>query len=165
MGRSTRLLKVLALAPAVVVSTVLTCLVGALLPPLAGLVLFAGGLTLTALLAAGALEKQAVRVLYGARELSPAEACALAPALTQLCQRGLGPPVVRLYVRPATRGVCSTPAGKKSVLVSGGLITRVQHGQLPHDQVAALMAGAVGHLMHRAFADHGLAGAPIARRP
>ncbi len=75
------MLKVLALTPAVVVSTVLTCLVGALLPPLAGLVLLVGGLTLTALLAAGVLEKQAVRVLYGARDLSPAEACALAPGL------------------------------------------------------------------------------------
>ena len=57
--------------------------------------------------------------------------------------------MVRLYVRPAARGMCSTPAGKKSVLLSGGLVTRVQHGQLPHDQVAALMGGAVGHLMHR----------------
>src|SRR5450756_2252454 len=53
MARSPGLSQALARSPGLVVSTVLTCMVGALLPPLPGLTLFAGGLGLAAVLCAG----------------------------------------------------------------------------------------------------------------
>ena len=54
MARSPGMSQALARSPGLVVSTVLTCMVGALLPPLPGLTLFAGGLGLLAVLCAGA---------------------------------------------------------------------------------------------------------------
>ena len=46
MARSPGMSQALARSPGLVVSTVLTCMFGALLPPLPGLTLFAGGLGL-----------------------------------------------------------------------------------------------------------------------
>jgi len=51
MACSPGMSQALARSPGLVVSTVLTCMVGALLPPLPGLMLFASGLALTAVLA------------------------------------------------------------------------------------------------------------------
>src|ERR1035437_4983595 len=97
MTRSPGIWQALARSPGLFVSTVLTCMVGALLPPLPGLALFVGGLALTLALCAGGLERPAVRLLGRARVLSEAEAAALAPAIALLCQKGLGPPTVELY--------------------------------------------------------------------
>src|ERR1035437_793250 len=98
----------LARSPGMIVSTVLTCAVGGLLPSLPGLTLFVGGLALTVVLCAGGLERSAVRLLGRARVLSEAEAAALAPAIALLCQKGLGPPTVELYARNGEVG--SAPA-------------------------------------------------------
>src|SRR5664279_5192973 len=114
MARSTGMTRALARSPCLVVSTVLTCMVGALLPPLAGLTLFFGGLTLMGVLCAGALERPAVRLLGCARVLSPAEAAALAPTIALLCQRGLGPPAVKLYARDGEEGIAAGPVGRRS---------------------------------------------------
>src|SRR5674476_1423427 len=95
----------LARSPGLVVSTVLTCMVGALLPPLPGLMLFVGGLALTIVLCAGGLERPAVRLLGRARVLSEVQAAALAPAIALLCQKGLGPPTVDLYARDGEVGI------------------------------------------------------------
>src|SRR5665647_3049856 len=92
MARSPGISHALARSPGLVVSTVLTCMVGALLSPLPGLTLFVGGLALVVVLCAGGLERPAVRLLGRARDLSDVEAAALAPAIALLCQRGLGPP-------------------------------------------------------------------------
>ena len=108
MARSPGMSQALARSPGLVVSTMLTCMVGALLPPLPGLTLFAGGLALAAVLCAGGLEQPAVRLLGRARVLSEAEAAALAPAIALLCQKGLGPPTVELYARNGEVG--SAPA-------------------------------------------------------
>src|SRR5450631_1301740 len=94
MARSPGMSHALARSPGLVVSTVLTCMIGALLPPLPGLTLFVGGLALTVVLCAGCLERPAVLLLGHARGLSEAEAAALAPAIALLCQKGLGPPSV-----------------------------------------------------------------------
>ena len=80
MARSPGMSQALARSPGLFVSTVLTCMVGALLAPLPGLTLFVGGLTLMVVLCAGGLERPAVRLLGRARVLSEAEAVALAPA-------------------------------------------------------------------------------------
>jgi len=146
MARSPGMSQALARSPGLVVSTVLTCMVGALLPPLPGLTLFAGGLGLAAALCAGGLERPAVRLLGRARVLSEAEAAALAPAIALLCQRSLGPPAVELYARDGEVGISAGAAGRRSVVVSAGLLRSAQLGQLPADQTAGVIAAAVGRI-------------------
>jgi Zn-dependent protease with chaperone function len=136
----------LARSPGLFVSTVLTCLAGALLPPLPGLMLFVGGLGLTAVLCAGGLERPAVRLLGRARVLSEVEAAALAPAIALLCQKGLGPPAIQLYARDGDVGISAGAAGRRSVVVSSGLLRGCQTGQLPADQAAGVIATAVGRI-------------------
>src|ERR1035437_3584846 len=131
MARSPGMSHALARSPGLVVSTLLTCMVGALLPSLPGLALFVGGLTLTVVLCAGGLERPAVRLLGRARVLSEAEAAAMAPAIALLCQRGLGPPAVELYARDGEVGISAGAAGRRSVVVSAGLLQAVQLGHLP----------------------------------
>src|SRR5665647_3137170 len=126
MARSPGMSQALSRSPGLVVSTVLTCMVGALLPPLPGLTLFVGGLALTAALCAGGLERPAVRLLGRARVLSEAEAAALAPAIALLRQKGLGPPAVELYARDGEAGIGAGAAGRRSVVVSAGLLQAAQ---------------------------------------
>jgi hypothetical protein len=146
MARSPGMSQALARSPGLVVSTVLTCLVGALLPPLPGLTLFVGGLALMVVLCAGGLEQPAVRVLGHARVFSEEEAVALAPAIALLCQKGIGPPVVELYARDGEVEISAGAAGRHSVVVSSGLLQAVQLGQLLADQAAGVIAAAVGRI-------------------
>jgi hypothetical protein len=146
MARSPGMSQALARSPALFVSTVLTCMVGALLPPLPGLTLFVGGLALTVVLCAGGLERPAVRLMGHARDFSEAEAAALAPAMALLCQKGLGPPVVDLYARDGELGISAGAAGRHSVVVSAGLLRACQMGQLPADQAAGVIAAEVGRI-------------------
>ena len=146
MARSPGMSQALARPPGLLVSTVLTCLVGALLPPLPALTLFVGGLALTVVLCAGGLERPAVRLLGGARVLSEVEAVALAPAIALLCQKGLGAPAVDLYARDGEVGISAGVAGRHSVVVSSGLLQAAQLGQLPADQAAGVIAAAVGRI-------------------
>src|SRR5450631_3899503 len=146
MARSPGISHALARSPGLFVSTVLTCMVGALLPPLPGLTLFVGGLALTVLLCAGCLERPAVRLLGHARGLSEAENAALAPAIALLCQKGIGPPTVDLYARDGAVGISAGAAGRRSVVISTGLLQSAQLGQLPADQAAGVIAAAVGRI-------------------
>jgi len=146
MARSPGMSQALARAPGLFVSTVLTCMVGALLPPLPALTLFVGGLALTVVLYAGGLERPAVRLLGRARVLSEAEAAALAPPIALLCQKGLGPPAIELYARDGELGISAGAAGRRSVVVSAGLLQAAQLGQLPADQAAGVIAAAVGRI-------------------
>jgi Zn-dependent protease with chaperone function len=144
--RSPGMSQALARSPGLAVSTVLTCMVGALLAPLAGLTLFVGGLALTVVLCAGGLERPAVRLMGHARDFSEAEAAALAPAMALLCQKGLGPPVVDLYARDGELGIGAGAVGRHSVVVSAGLLWACQLGQLPADQAAGVIAAEVGRI-------------------
>src|SRR5450631_1365822 len=146
MARSPGISQALARSPGLFVSTVLTCMVGALLPPLPGLMLFVGGLALMIVLCKGGLERRAVRLLGRARVLREAEAVALAPAIALLCQKGLGPPTVELYARDGDMGIGAGAAGRRSVVVSAGLLQAAQLDQLPADQAAGVIAAAVGRL-------------------
>ena len=146
MARSAGMSQALARSPGLLVSTVLTCLVGALLPPLPSLMFFFGVLTMTLVLCAGGLERPAVRLLSRARVLSEVEAVALAPAIALLCQKGLGPPAVEFYARDGVVGISAGAAGRHGVVVSAGLIQAAQLGQLPADQAAGVIAAAVGRI-------------------
>lgn len=136
--------RALAHAPGVAVSTVVTAALVSVLPGPLPWVIWIGVVAATVGLLAGAGEPTAVRALFGARKLTPAEAAALAPAVVLLCQRGLGPPLVRLYLRPGVRSVSARGAGRRSVLVSAGLVSQVRKGRLPPDQAAAVIAHAAG---------------------
>jgi hypothetical protein len=146
MARSPGMSHALARFPGLFVSTVLTCMVGALLPPLPGVTIFVGGLALIVVLCAGGLERPAVRLLGGARVLSEAESVALAPAIALLSQKRLGPPTVKLYARDGEVGICADATGRHSVVVSSGLVQAAQLGQLPADQAAGVIATAVGRI-------------------
>ena len=61
------MVKASAVIPALAVSTVVTSMVGATLPPVAGLALFVGGLVTGVLLLAGVGEPAAARVLLASR--------------------------------------------------------------------------------------------------
>jgi hypothetical protein len=146
-----RVSRSLAHAPGVVVSTVVMATLSSFLPgPLPWFAL-SGALLLAAALAASAGEPAAVRALFGGRALTPAEAEALAPAIVLLCQRGLGPPLVRLYLWPGERAVSAKGAGRRSVLVSAVLVSQVRLGRLPTDQAAAVIAHAAGLVRTGAF--------------
>lgn len=133
--------KALAVAPALVVSTVMTATVGSVLPPPAGLALFVGGLLVAALLLFGRLESVAARLLLVSRPARPQELDDLAPALTLLCRAGLGPPVIDLRVRVGEAAVAAGGMGRRTVVVSRGLLEAVVDGALPQEQAAAV----IGH--------------------
>lgn len=136
--------KALAVTPGLLVSTVLTTMIGAVLPALAGLVVFWVGLAVAALLGVGLGERFAARVLFRARRPSPGQLEVLAPAITLLCRQGLGPPVVTALVQPGVRAVAAGGVGRRSLVVSSGLLEALAQRQLPADQAAAVMAHAVG---------------------
>ena len=97
------MVKSCAVGPGLAISTVITFMVGAALSPLAGLGLFAAGAAIATTLAFGGAEASAARVLLASRRLRAHELEDLAPALTQLCQVHLGPPLIELRVRPWPR--------------------------------------------------------------
>lgn len=133
--------KALAVGPGLVVSTGVTSMVGAVLPPAAGFVLFVGGLLVAGVLLAGWGEAWAARLLTRSRPARPGELSVLAPAVTMLCWAGLGPPLVGLRVRDGERAVAAAGLGRRTVIVSSGLLAAVGDGTLPQDQGAAV----IGH--------------------
>ncbi len=134
--------KAAAVAVPVAVSTIVTCLVGAVLPLPAGAAVFWAGLGCAILLATGRAEGPAVRALLGARAPTPVELATLARALTLLCQHAMGPPLTQVWVAPGTRQVGAKGAGRRTVIVSAGLVRAIQDGHLPARQAAAVIAQA-----------------------
>ena len=132
-----------ALGPSVVGSTLLVSLVVApALPTLAQVGLFYGGLLVMVLLVCGVGEGRAVRVLFHSRRLTASEQSALAPITVELCRRGLGPPVIEIFVakRPAAAPACVQ--GRRHVVLAPWFVYAVRSGQLPHDETVAVIAHA-----------------------
>ena len=131
------------LGPSVVASTLLVSLVVApALPPLAQVGLFYGGLLVLVLLVYGVGEGPAVGVLFHARRLTAGEKSVLAPITVELCRRGLGPPVIEIFVarRPAAAAACAH--GRHHVVLAPWFVPAVRSGQLPHDEAVAVIAHA-----------------------
>ncbi|WP_300641006.1 hypothetical protein [Nocardioides sp.] len=141
-------LRVVTLAPALLVSFVLTVVVCALLPPALGLVAFmaAGGVLVA--LAMGRLQQPAMAVLTSSRPATEAEFGVMAPVLAELGGRGVD--IATLFVRRAQRP--STPVavaiGRRTVVVSPGLVDATYRGGVTGAEAAAALAHAVGR--HRA---------------
>lgn len=139
-------------APAIVASTLLWIIVLALAPPLVGLLGFLTGVVALVLLATGAGETDAVRLLAGARTATGAEQAVLAPVLAQaaspegsMVQRRL---LVRRTVGPRTPAV--QLLGRETLAVTRWLIEATHRGWLGLDETVALVVHAEGR--HRAEA-------------
>lgn len=135
------LTKSLAVGPDLVVSTTLAWLLTCLAPvPVGGAATITAAL-MTVAIVSGRGEPLAAAALLASRRTRPDERNDLAPALTQLCRAGLGPPVIDLRVRRAD-AITATGAGRRTVVISTGLIAAVADGRLPAGQAAAVMAHA-----------------------
>lgn len=137
------LLKVGAVAPAVVASTALTtALVRAFLPEPAQTVLGCAGLVVAGLLICGVGEGPAVRVIAGGRRLTKTELSLLAGVLETLESAGLGRTRVTYYVQTRAAGVDARPWGRRSVLVSPNLLLQVGAGRVEERVAVAVLAAA-----------------------
>ena len=136
--------KARAVSVPVLVSTGVTCAVGALLPPVPGLALFVLGLVIAGALLIGRMEPLAVRLLYGAWPLTGADQRVLAPALTALCPHGLGPPLVDIWVRPRGPATAVTATGRRSVLVNRALLEAMTSEAISVERATALLAREAG---------------------
>ncbi len=133
-------IKAWTIGPGLVVSAVVVGLVVALLPPVVGLAAI-GALGLTAIpVAVGRAEAAAAALLLGARRARGAELDVLAPAVTALCRARLGPPLIEVRVRQASPAAAAG-IGRRTVVVTSGLIGALADGALPPGQAAAV----IGH--------------------
>src|SRR5680860_1754468 len=92
-----RVLKLVVMVPALLVSGALGLMVLVVLPPGLGLLGFLAGGAALCVLAAGGLEGPAVQLLTRARRATEGERAVLAPVLA--AEGGMGMPAVALYVR------------------------------------------------------------------
>lgn len=137
-------LRVVTLAPALLVSFVLTVAVCALLPPALGLVAFLVATGLLVALALGQFEVPAIATLTRSRPATAAELRVMAPVLAEL--RGRGVDVDALFVR--RRQGPSTPVAvaiaDRAVVVTPGLVDATYRGGVTTAEAVAAMAHAVG---------------------
>lgn len=87
-------------------------------------------------------EPAVVRLLYRARSVTGADRQALAPTMSLLCGQGLGPPLLRFYVRQGGLEVPVVGVGGNSVVVTRGLIDALQRAQVTAEQAAVSAAPA-----------------------
>ena len=131
--------KALAVGPGVVVSAVVVALTLAAAP---GPIAAGAALVLAGVVAAAghpSWEGQVAAILLGARRLRPSERDDLAAVLTQLCRAGLGPPLIDVRVK-RSRAIGAMGSGRRTVIVSTGLIEAVALGDLSSHQAAAVVA-------------------------
>lgn len=139
MKVSSKWVKVLAVAPALFISSCVAVLFMPLVPPPWPLAVIATWLLALVVLTGGVGEGLAIRVMFRARRPTEFEAGRLAPVLTVLSSRGLGPPVMQVWVQPTTPWVTTRGVGRRSVVVSHGLVQGVIDGRIPTNQAAALL--------------------------
>ncbi|GAB3996462.1 hypothetical protein GCM10028771_26700 [Nocardioides marmoraquaticus] len=151
MDAWTRTLRAVAIAPAVVVSTVLWLVVAALLPSgVAGLLLLLAPAALALLWLprsgrAGRLVDRAGTVLAGAREPTAAELTALQPVLARMLELDVEP--MRLLVSRSARPYPPVrPFGRDQVVVSPVLAEAVFRRQLGVEDAVALIVHNIGWL-------------------
>jgi STE24 endopeptidase len=136
---------------------------------LAVVVLLAGGLgrwapaaSLGWLLLAGlwltpAGERVAVRVVYRYRRPTAAQLATLrAPVALAQTRTGVSDRALDVHVRGGSDRLNAYAAGRRSIAVSGRVVTALDRGQLTVPQVAALLTHEIGHL-HTRSTRYGLA--------
>jgi len=128
----------------ILASTVMTCSIGALLPPVPGLVVFTLGLVIAFALRVDRVELLVVRLVYGGTPLTAADQHVLGPVLAELGSHGLGSPVIQVRVRPGRPSDGVITVGRRSVLVSSGLIGAISSGEVGVERAVVLLAQAGG---------------------
>jgi Zn-dependent protease with chaperone function len=138
--REAHLRHVAAVGPAMAMSAMITLTVATgLLPRQISSVVLGGWAMVAWMSVTRAGERAALRVLRGARRLADPELTGLAPVIADLCGRGLGPPVVELCVGN-DRGPLAKAYGRQSVVMTPTLLQAALTGQLPRDEVVAVLA-------------------------
>lgn len=131
--------KVLAEGPGVLASGLLWLIMAALLPaPISGaavLALMVGA----GVLAAGWGEAWLIRRLWRGRPISRIQWRILVGSVEHIDPR------TQVWVVPGS-GVCAYPVGRRSVMVSSGLLDELVAGILPHQVATALIVGAQAQL-------------------
>jgi hypothetical protein len=137
-------LRVVTLAPALLVSLVLTVVVCALLPPAVGLMAFLAAAGVLVALALGQFEVPATAALTRSRPATKAELQVLGPVLAELggCGVDVGPLFVRRRQGPSTP--VAVAIADRAVVVSPGLVDAAYQGGVTAAEAAAAMAHAVG---------------------
>lgn len=139
--------KFLAHVVPVAVSTTLVVITGSLMPPLAAWALLLIGPAIALGLGLGFWEDVACRFLRGARPLTPTEVQILAPTLEILQQQGLLNPPVEIVGHSGTSpGVHAMGEGRRTVIVSAGLLKAARDRRLPVSELAAVVAHAIGQV-------------------
>lgn len=134
--------KMASVAPGVGTSFVAVLLVGQMLPDWAGLFVSLMGAVPMAALALGSGEPVAIRMLFGARRLTPSQTGDLREVIAVLCRMGLGPPVVELFVCHRDGSPAAMACGRRSVIVAKGFVEAVASGQVATGEASAVVAHA-----------------------
>jgi hypothetical protein len=145
MGIGTRMFRLAAVLPGVVLSAALTLVVSATLPPTLGGLLLVAYVVAAVVLAFGPLEPQAVLVLARARRATEGEEQLLHALDAQLRRLGRGVP--DLYVARGDLGrAAAEPCGRRSVVVAPRMLRWLHREQVSRDVAAAIVAQAAAGL-------------------
>lgn len=145
MGIGTRMYRLGAVLPGIVLSTALLLVVSAMLPATVGGLLLVGFIAAAVLLALGSFEVAAVEVLGRARRATPGEEQLLQGLAGWLAGRGLEVPT--LYVARADRGrAAAEPCGRHSVVVAPRMLGWLHRQQVSQAVVATVVAQAAAGL-------------------
>ena len=91
----------------------------------------------------GSWERPACQIMRGARPLTPTERQLLAPAHEILQRQGMLTAPVEIVARGGP-GVQAMGVGRRTVIVSSGLLDAARGQLLPADEIAAVLAHATG---------------------
>jgi len=131
--------------PAVVAGIALMTVATALLPlPWAGTAALLGWFVAAGLALTRPGERLLARAVLAGRRPTTAERAVLAGPIAALTAEGMWPATVGILV--TTRPGWADGFGRRTVLVSRELITRMRPQQLTEDEVTALLVSAVGYL-------------------
>jgi hypothetical protein len=137
-------LRAVTLAPALLVSLVLTVVGCALLPPALGLVAFLAAAGLLVALAIGRLEVPAIATLTRSRSATAAELQVMAPVLAELGGRCVDVDALFVRWRQTPTTSVATAIADRAVVVTPGLVDATHRGALTTEESVAAMAHAVG---------------------
>lgn len=145
MGFGTRMYRLGAVLPGIVLSAALLLVVSAMLPATLGGLLLVAYLAAAVVLATGALEESAVQVLGRARRATAGEEQLLQGLVAWLSARGQAVP--ELYVGRGDRGrAAAEPVGRRSVVVAPRMLGWLHREQVSQAVVATVVAQAAAGL-------------------
>lgn len=145
MGIGTRMFRLGAVLPGIVLSAALTLVVSAALAPTLGGMLLVAYLVAALVLAFGQVEAPAVQVLGRARRATAGQEQLLKSLVAQLRTHRV--PVPDLYVARRDLGrAAAEPCGRRSVVVAPRMLAWLHREQVPQDVAAAVVAQAAAGL-------------------